>query len=101
MQTIGILLLVVGALGLFIAAIGKLLMAWPAAGKTGGISLGVAIVGAILWAAAPAGAPAEKAGPEVVPPSQRVQAPRLSQPRPFPPPPPPRLPPPPPPPPAH
>src|ERR1039458_679960 len=50
MQSLGIILVVVGALGLTIAAISKLLVQWPAAGKAGGLSLGLVVVGVILWA---------------------------------------------------
>jgi hypothetical protein len=109
MQTLGILLVVLGGLALTIAAIGKLLMGWPQAGKAFGIGLGIVIVGAILWSAAPASTPPEKTGTDLVAPGPGSKAPQLYHrspyppppraPRPPPPPPPPPTPPPPPPPP--
>ncbi len=63
MQTLGILLVLLATLGLVIAAFGRLFMGWPAAGKTAGVALGLAVIGAILWAASPA-APEAPVRPE-------------------------------------
>jgi hypothetical protein len=95
MQSLGIVLIVIGALGLTIAAVSKLLMQWPVAGKAGGISLGLIAVGGILWVASPSGSDTPK--PEegtraeepaqLKPPTLPVPPPRLPPPPPPPPPP--------------
>ena len=64
MQTLGIILIVVGAMGLALTAISRFLMdsRWPAAGKVSGLLLGLAIVGGILWIASPSPAEVHPAG---------------------------------------
>ena len=87
MLTLGIVLVVLGGLGLVLAGLGKALMGWPGAGKAAGLAAGLAVVGAILWVAAPPKSDPDTPAPETVQPDRGAAAPKLNQPLPRRPPP--------------